>query len=70
MQLLASEEYGLRCLVQVARRGTSSPVPIPTIAAAEGLSVEYVGKLMRVLRKSGLVSKADEKTVKRMLLAE
>ena len=55
MQLLASEEYGLRCLLQVARGKPGEPVPIATIAAAEGLSVEYTAKLMRMLRLGGLV---------------
>jgi Rrf2 family protein len=56
VQLLASEEYGLRCLLQVARGKPGEPVPIATIAAAEGLSVEYTAKLMRMLRLSGIVA--------------
>lgn len=55
MQLLATEEYGLRCLVQVARHEGERPLTIPEIAAAEGLSTEYTGKLMRALREGGLV---------------
>jgi Rrf2 family protein len=55
MQLLASEEYGLRCLLQVARAGCSSPVSISQIADAEGLSPEYTAKLMRELRLGALV---------------
>jgi len=54
MQLLASEEYGLRCLLQVAR-GDGPPVSISQIAAAEGLSPEYTAKLMRELRLGALV---------------
>lgn len=55
MHLLAQEEYGLRCLVQLARHRGSSPLTIPEIAAAEGLSPEYTAKLMRALRQGGLV---------------
>lgn len=56
MHLMAQEEYGLRCLVQVARHRGPEPLTIPEIARAEGLSPEYTAKLMRALRKGGLVS--------------
>lgn len=56
MRLSAQEEYGLRCLVQVAMKDrVGESAQIPSIAAAEGMSPEYVGKLMRVLRQGGLV---------------
>ena len=55
MQLLAQEEYGLRCLLQVVAHGGSRPLTIPEIAEAEGLSTEYTGKLMRALRQGELV---------------
>ena len=55
MQLLASEEYGLRCLLQVSRAAGGAPVSISHIAGAEGLSPEYTAKLMRELRLGGLV---------------
>jgi Rrf2 family transcriptional regulator, iron-sulfur cluster assembly transcription factor len=55
MQLLASEEYGLRCLLRVACGEGCAPVPISTIAEAEGLSPEYTAKLMRELRLGELV---------------
>ena len=56
MHLLAQEEYGLRCLVQLARHQSPDPLTIPEIAAAEGLSPEYTAKLMRALRQGGLVT--------------
>jgi Rrf2 family protein len=59
MQLLAQEEYGLRCLLQVARFAgdeAQGPLTIPQIAEAEGLSAEYTAKLMRALRQGGLVA--------------
>ncbi len=58
MHLSSQEEYGLRCLLQVARhedRPGEEPLRIPEIAQAEGLSPEYTAKLMRALRQGGLV---------------
>ena len=55
MQLLAQEEYGLRCLLQVARHAGDDPLTIPEIAESEGLSPDYVAKLMRALRQAELV---------------
>jgi Rrf2 family protein len=55
MQLLASEEYGLRCLLRVAAADAQDPVSISEIAEAEGLSPEYTAKLMRELRIGDLV---------------
>lgn len=54
MRFSAQEEYGLRCLLQIAREPTGS-LSIPEIAAREGLTAANVGKLMRVLRQAGLV---------------
>lgn len=55
MQLTAQEEYGLRCLLQVARERGPDPATIPEIAAREGLSPEYAAKLLRALRQAELV---------------
>ncbi len=56
MHLLAREETGLRCLLQVAlAEASGQPLPIARIAAAEGLSDVYAAKLMRQLRLAGLV---------------
>jgi Rrf2 family protein len=54
MRLTAQEEYGLRCLLQIARQ-PGGYLTIPEISARESLTEAYVGKLMRVLRKSNLV---------------
>ena len=54
MRFSAQEEYGLRCLLQMAREPVGS-VTIPEIAEREALTPAYVGKLMRVLRQAGLV---------------
>ena len=54
MRFSAQEEYGLRCLMQIARDPTGMST-IAEIAQRESLSVAYVAKLMIVLRKSGIV---------------
>ncbi len=56
MKLSAQEEYGLRCLLYMARHGESRSHSIPEISRAEGLSVPNVAKLMRILRLGGLVA--------------
>jgi len=56
MKISAQEEYGLRCLVQLARaesRGES--LTLSQIARREGISVANAGKLMWILSKAGLV---------------
>ena len=58
MKLSSHDEYGLRCLVQVARHGAT----IPEISRREGISEAYVGKLMRILRQGGFVIAARGKT--------
>lgn len=55
MKLSAQEEYGLRCLLYMARHGEDRSHSIPEISRAEGLSVPNVAKLMRILRLGGLV---------------
>lgn len=53
MKLSAQEEYGVRCLLQVARHGQS--VTIPEIAEAEGVSPHNVARYLGALRKGGIV---------------
>ena len=55
MKITAQEEYGLRCLLQLARVGEGQIVSVKEIAAKEGLSSAYVEKLLRILSKTGLV---------------
>jgi Rrf2 family protein len=56
MRLTSQEEYGLRCLLRIARE--AGGLTLPEISEAEGISLSYAGKLMRVLRRGGLVSSA------------
>lgn len=55
MRFTSQEEYGLRCLLQLARHENKGPLPIEEISANEGITPHYVGKLMRVLLKGELV---------------
>jgi Rrf2 family protein len=53
MKLTSHEEYGLRCLLQIARQGS---LTIPEISRAEGISSPYVAKLLAILRRGGFVT--------------
>ncbi len=55
MKISSQEEYGIRCLLQLGRHGAGASLTIPEIGRAEGLSNHYVAKLMRILRRGGLV---------------
>jgi len=55
MKFSAQEEYGLRCLLQIAKAGDGASLAIPQISRLEGLSQANVAKLMRLLRKGGFV---------------
>ncbi len=54
MRITKQEEYGLRCILQVAQNGTGSKTTVE-IAAKEGLSVDYATKLLILLRRHGIV---------------
>src|SRR5262249_16077225 len=58
MKISAQEEYGLRCLLRLAQAVDGHSLTLPEIAAAEGLSVPYVAKLLSVLRQAGLIESA------------
>jgi len=49
------EEYGLRCMLQLALAQTDEPVSVAMVAENEGLSTEYAGKLLNLLRQAELV---------------
>jgi Rrf2 family protein len=55
MKLTSQEEYGLRCLLRIAREGEGGSLTIPKISEKEGISNFYVAKLMRILRRGGMV---------------
>ena len=53
MRISSQEEYGLRCLLQVA--AASGPRSLKQVAAGEGISAAYAGKLLWILSRAGLV---------------
>lgn len=55
MKITALEEYGLRCILALARRWPDKSVTIPELSKLEGLSVPYIGKLLMILKRAGLV---------------
>ena len=56
MKISAQEEYGLRCLLQLARAGTmGESLTLAQIARLEGISQANAGKLLWILSKAGLV---------------
>lgn len=56
MKISAQEEYGLRCLLQLARADAAGEsMTLAQISRREGISVANAGKLMWILTKAGLV---------------
>ena len=55
MKVTAQEEYGLRCILQLAKNYGRAPLVSRMIADQEGLSVDYVTKLLMLLRRANLV---------------
>ncbi len=54
MRFTALEEYGLRCILHLARE-KGARLTLKKIADEEGLTLQYAGKIFRALGKSGLV---------------
>jgi len=55
MKLSSQEEYGLRCLLYLARHECGTSLTIPEISQSEGISHHNVGKMLRILRQGGYV---------------
>jgi Rrf2 family transcriptional regulator, iron-sulfur cluster assembly transcription factor len=62
MRFTANEEYGIRCLLRLGRRGSEGSLTIPEISRAEGISTPYAAKIMRLLRRGGFVKSTRGKT--------
>lgn len=56
MKVSAQEEYGLRCLLQLARLGEGEFLTLAQMAEREGISAANAGKLLWTLSKAGLVT--------------
>jgi Rrf2 family protein len=50
--------YGLRAMINLAKRGKRSNVPLVSIAKGEGISLKYLERLFASLKKAGLVKAA------------
>jgi Rrf2 family protein len=55
MKISAQEEYGLRCLVQLATLRNGESLTLSQIAEREGITVANAGKLMWILNRAGFV---------------
>jgi Rrf2 family transcriptional regulator, cysteine metabolism repressor len=55
MMFSTKAEYGVRVMVELARRAGESPIPLAEIAAHDGLPLAYLEHLVARLRKAGLV---------------
>ena len=56
MKVSAQEEYGLRCLLQLALLGDGESLSLAQVAEREGISQANAGKLLWLLSKAGLVA--------------
>ncbi len=55
MKFSTVEEYGLRCLIRIAKSKSRNGMTIPEISVAEGLSQAHAGKILRMLRLGGFI---------------
>ncbi len=56
MKFSAQEEYGLRCILQIARLAEGESLTIPEISKREGLSSTHVAKMLMILRRDGFIA--------------
>jgi Rrf2 family protein len=62
MKFSAQEEYGIRCLLRIAKATTVNGLTIPEISQLEGLTPSNVGKILRILRLGGFIDSARGQT--------
>jgi len=56
MRFSASEEYGIRCLLRIAKfYNVEKSLTIPEISSAEGITQHNTGKILRALRLGGFL---------------
>jgi len=55
MRLTAPEEYALRCLRFIARRGAGATVAAATVAAGEAITLAHATAILRRLRQAGFL---------------
>ncbi len=62
MKFSSQEEYGLRCLLRIARDAGDKGLTIPEISHAEKLTTSNVAKLLRILRIGGFLDSSRGQT--------
>src|ERR1700689_4392844 len=55
MMFSTKAEYGVRVMVELARRAGGEPIPLAEIAEHDGLPLAYLEHLVARLRKAGLI---------------
>ena len=55
MRISSRCEYGLRAMVYLAARQEERPVPLPEIAAGEGIPAAFLERILARLRDGGLI---------------
>jgi Rrf2 family transcriptional regulator, cysteine metabolism repressor len=55
MKLSTRGRYGLRAMMEMAKRHDTGPILTSTISEAQGLSTKYLHALLNTLRAAGLV---------------
>jgi len=55
MKFSSQEEYGLRCLLRVAKDSGEKGLTIPEISKSEGITTHNTAKILRVLRLGGFL---------------
>ena len=55
MKLTTRSRYGTRMLLDLAQNGSGGPVRVSEIANRQGISLKYLEKLSRILKKAGLI---------------
>lgn len=55
MHFSAQEAYGLRCVMQLARSYNGDAVTAKKISESEKISLDYVHKLLGILKRGGLI---------------
>ena len=59
MRISAKEQSGLRAVIELADRYGQGPVPLGTVAEAQGLSLDYLEQVIPTLREAGLLAGAQ-----------
>jgi Rrf2 family protein len=62
MKFSSQEEYGLRCLLRIARDGGEKGLTIPEISQSERISIPNTAKLLRLLRLGGFLESSRGQT--------